>query len=169
MSRYRSKSTAWIGFLVFAAGNILVTRVGHAEDRCDKLVPLPNEIEIDVFRAPTGYDKGPPVPVKSLGEIKCLEEKNGRYHIRSSAENKDYWVPMWELAKSGSPDPLQQLLRPPNDFAAPVAQHPSRGANSSLAVSPTHRTDQSTPAPSTGQSPKLEDLLRKGAEPPSAK
>jgi hypothetical protein len=38
-----------------------------------------------------------------------------------------------------------------------------------IAVSPTHPVDQSTPATLPGKSPKIEDLLRKGDEPPSTK
>jgi hypothetical protein len=38
-----------------------------------------------------------------------------------------------------------------------------------IAVSPTHPTDQSTPATPPGQSPKIEDLFRQGAQPPSTK
>jgi hypothetical protein len=173
MSRCRcAKSVAWISSLLIAANNMLIVGIGHAQDHCGDFAKLKRDLEIDVYKQPTGSDRvggTKPTRVGDLGEISCLgEEKNSRYHIRTTAKG-DGWVPSWEVAKSGPGDPLQQLLRSPNDFAAPIAQQPSRGADSSIAVSPRNAPGQSSTALPPSESPKIEDLLHRGGEPPSIK
>jgi hypothetical protein len=157
MSRHRcAKSTAWIGSLIYAAGNLVTAGIVHGQDHYDTLVPFQGEVEIELFRQATGHDKGTPIPVEELGNIICLGEQNGRYHIRSSTKGEG-WVPTWELEKSGPRDTPQQFLRPPADLPA------------SIAVSPHQAKDETVTAPLPGQSPKIENLFRKGDEPPSPK
>jgi hypothetical protein len=57
----------------------------------------------------------------------------------------------------------------PSSTTAPTITSENPGTTPTIAVSPSRMRDESTTAPSPSQSPKIEDLLRKGGAPPSAK
>jgi CHASE2 domain len=64
--------------------------------------------------------------------------------------------------------PAIPLSIPPRPTTSTITGE-NPGSAPTIAVSPNRVPDQSTTSPSPGQSPQIEDLLRKGAEPPSAK
>lgn len=159
-----TKRIAWTASIAFAtAASISIAGTGHAQRDCNVLVPAQGKIEL--YSEPTGsvlirvlY----PAQLRDI-VITCMGTENGRYHIHSA--KGDGWVPTWELARTGPQDPLQLMLRPPKNSAAPLAQEPSRDADaSSLAVSPTRSLDRSTTAPLPNQSPKIEKFFGNGTE-----
>jgi hypothetical protein len=165
MTRKRgARAVVWIAWVVLAGGAATpMAPAGHTQQHCDVLVPVQEEVEL--FSKSIG-EKPAITRSKDLGHIVCLGEQNGRYHIHSAKGNG--WVPTWELEKSGPKDPLQPLQAPSKSFAAPVAQEPSRSAgSSSIAVSPSPRSDTAGASPRSIQSPTMEGLLHQGVEAPA--
>jgi hypothetical protein len=142
--------------ILIVGASVLPSINGNAKNACGQgkqVFPTHKNMKVEVFISATAAS---PSQTILLGNDLCaLEEKAGRYYI-IFREGK-FWVPTWYLM---TPGPQPQLQRSPE---------PSQKVGASIAASPHIVTDESTTAPSAGRSPKIEDLLRKGGEPPSTK